>query len=97
MHAHDTMYQALPLLSGEGLVTRLAQELQVTCNVGVVTERRTLLIITQVSSGLKKLHMPKFCKYKYLHVKTASLAIVKFCMLTHLWVSNILPPALTMD
>ena len=43
----------------------------------MVTEGTTLLIITQVRSGFKKLHMPKFCKYKYLHVKICSLVIVK--------------------
>ena len=41
----------------------------------MVTEGRTLLIITQVSSGLEN-HII----YKYLHVKIASLAIVKSCV-----------------
>ena len=49
--------------------------------------------------------MPKFCKYKYLHVKIASLAIAKPCVtvgrkyfhLVHLsWVS-IQPCACTVD
>ena len=46
-----------------------AKELQVAGNIGVVTEGTTVLIITQVSNGLKKLHMPGFCKWKCLHVK----------------------------
>ena len=41
------------------------------------TEGTTLLIITQVRSGFKKLHPPMFCKYKYLYVKICSLVIVK--------------------
>ena len=46
-------------------------------NVCEVTKRRTLLIITQVSSGLKKkIHILIFSKYKCLHVKIASLVIV---------------------
>ena len=45
-----------------------------------VTEGKTLLVITQVSSGLKKFHILIFSKYKYLHVKIASLANVKFCI-----------------
>ena len=50
-------------------------------NIFVVTEVLTLLIITRVSSGLKKkLHMLIFSKYKYLHVKIASLANVKSCV-----------------
>ena len=50
-------------------------------NVGVVTEGRTLLVITQDSSGLKKkLHMFIFSKYKYLQVETACLANVKPCV-----------------
>ena len=39
----------------------------------------TLLIITRVSSE-KKLQMLIFSKYKYLHVKIASLANVKSCV-----------------
>ena len=35
---------------------------------GVVTEVSTFLVITQVSSGLKKSHILIFSKYKYLHV-----------------------------
>ena len=46
-------------------------------NIFVVTEVSTLLIITRVSSGLKKLQMLIFSKYKYLHLKIASLANVK--------------------
>ena len=46
-------------------------------NIFVVTEVSTLLIITWVSSGLKKCI---FSKYKYLHVKIASLANVKSCV-----------------
>ena len=45
-------------------------------NVCVVTEGRTLVVITQVSSDLKKLHILIFSKYKYLHVKIAGLANV---------------------
>ena len=40
-------------------------------NVCEVTEKRILLVITQVSSGLKKLHILIFSKYKYLHDKIA--------------------------
>ena len=46
----------------------------------VVTEGRTLLIITQVSNALKKSHILIFSIYKYLHVKIASLANVKSCV-----------------
>ena len=46
---------------------------------GVVTEVSTFWVITQVSSGLKK-HILIFSKYKYLHVKIASLANVKSCV-----------------
>ena len=50
-------------------------------NIFVVTEVSTLLIITPVSSGLKKKsQMLIFSKYKYLHVKIASLANVKSCV-----------------
>ena len=49
-------------------------------NIFVITEVLTLLIITQVSSGLKKSHMLIFSKYMYLHVKIASLANVKSCV-----------------
>ena len=37
-------------------------------HVGVVTEVSTLLIITQVSSGLENC-ICQGCKYKYLHVR----------------------------
>ena len=57
-----------------------AQELQVMGNIFVVSKVSTLLIITRVSSGLKKSHMLIFGKYKYLHVKIASLANVIFCV-----------------
>ena len=57
-----------------------AQELQVMGNVCEVTELIRLLVITQVSSGLKKLHILIFNKYKYLHVKIASLVNVKSCV-----------------
>ena len=53
--------------------------LQVAGNIGVVTEGTTLLIITQISSD-KILHMLRSCRYKYLHVKIASLAIMKSCV-----------------
>ena len=49
-------------------------------NIIVVTKVSTLLIITWVSSDLKKLQMLIFSKYKYLHVKIASLANVKSCI-----------------
>ena len=51
-------------------------------NIFVVTKVSTLLIITRVNSGLKKIAklMLIFSKYKYLHVKIASLADVKFCV-----------------
>ena len=49
-------------------------------NVGVVTKGRTLLVITQISSGLKNSHMFTFSKYKYLQVEIASLANVKSCV-----------------
>ena len=69
-------------------------------HICVVTKLSTLLIITLLSSGFKKLHMPRFCKYKYLHVTIASLAIVKSCVtispscgcqmfhLVHSWISS---------
>ena len=47
---------------------------------GMVTEVSTFLVTTQVSSGLKKSHILVFSKYKYLHVKIASLADVKSCV-----------------
>ena len=50
-------------------------------NIFVVTEVSTLLIITRVSSDLKKSQMLIFSKYKYLHVKIASLANVKSCVI----------------
>ena len=46
----------------------------------------TLLVITQVSSGLKKVAYSHL--YKYLHVKIASLANVKSCVTVgplHYW------------
>ena len=55
-------------------------ELQVRMKFGVVTEVSTFLVITQVSSGLKKSHTLIVSKYKYLHVKIASLATVKSCV-----------------
>ena len=55
-----------------------AQELQVVGNVCKVTEGRTLLVITQVSTGFKKIVYSHLCKY--LHVKIASLANVKSCV-----------------
>ena len=51
-------------------------------NVCEVTKGRTLLVITQVSSGLKKFHILIFSKYKYLHVTIASLANVQSCVTT---------------
>ena len=58
------VYQWCTYLS---VCTCKAQELQVVGNVCEVTEGRTLLVVTQVSSGLKKIHI--LCKYKYFHVK----------------------------
>ena len=49
-------------------------------NVCEVTKGRTLLAITQVSSGLKQLLILIFSKYKYFDVKIASSANVKFCV-----------------
>ena len=46
-------------------------------NVCEVTEGRTLLVITQVSSGFVYSHLSK---YKYLDVKIASLANVQSCV-----------------
>ena len=46
-------------------------------NIFVVTKVSTLLIITRVSSGFKKIAN---VDYKYLHVKIASLANVKSCV-----------------
>ena len=63
------------------LVLYQAQELQVVENVCEVTEGRTLLVITQDTSGLKKLHILIFSEYKYLHVKRASLANVQSCVI----------------
>jgi len=57
-----------------------AQELQVVGNICEVTEGRALLVIIQVSSGLKNLYILIFSKYKYLHVKIASLANVQSCV-----------------
>ena len=54
--------------------------MQVMGNIFAVTEVSTLLIITRVSSGLKKSQMLIFSKYKYLHVMIASLANVKSCV-----------------
>ena len=55
-------------------------ELQVRMKFGVATEVSTFLVITQVSSGLIKSHILIFIKYKYLHVKIASLVNVKSCV-----------------
>ena len=49
-------------------------------SIFVVTKVSTLLIITRVSCGFKKSQMLIFSKYKYLHVKIASLANVKSCV-----------------
>ena len=55
--------------------------MQVRMKFSVVTEVSTLLIITQVSSGLKKKsHILIFSKCKYLHAKIGSLGIVKSCV-----------------
>ena len=57
-------------------------------NVCKVTEERTLLVITQVSSGFKKtphskLYILIFSKYEYLHVRIASLVNVQSCVIIH--------------
>ena len=62
------------------LCTRRMQELQVMENVGVVTKGRTLLVITQVCSGVLRIIMFIFNKYKYLQVEIATLANVKSCV-----------------
>ena len=62
-------------------------------NIFVVTEVSTLLIkLGLASSGLNKSQMLIFCKYKYFHVKIASLAYVKSCitvgpisLMTNIW------------
>ena len=46
----------------------------------VVTKVSTFLVITQVSSVLKILHILIIGNFKYLHVKIASLANVKSCV-----------------
>ena len=38
------------------------------------------MVITQVSSGVKNLHILIFSKYKYIYVRIASLANVKSCV-----------------
>ena len=38
------------------------------------------LMTTGVAESVEKLQMPRFCKYKYLHFKIASLVIVKSCV-----------------
>ena len=48
--------------------------------VCVVTIVSAFLIITELSSGLKKSNFLNFSKCKYLHVKMASLATVKSCV-----------------
>ena len=58
-----------------------AQKLKVVGNVCEFTEGTTLLVTTQVSSGLKKLHILIFSKYNYLHVKIASSANVQSCVM----------------
>ena len=62
------------------LVFVQGSRVQVVGNVCVVTEGRTLLVITQVSSGVKNLHILILSKYKYIYVKIASLANVKSCV-----------------
>ena len=54
-----------------------APELQCRDEVCCVTEVSTF---TQVSSGLKRVHILIFSKCKYFHVKVASLATVKSCV-----------------
>ena len=46
----------------------------------IATKVPTFLVITQVSKWLKKSHILIFSKYKYLHVKIASLANIKSCV-----------------
>ena len=66
----------MQLVNGVHTFLYKAQELQVAGNIGV-NEGTILLIITQDSSGLKKLHVPRFCKF---HAKIASFTIVKSCV-----------------
>ena len=62
------------------LVIVQGSRLQVVGNICVVTEGTTLLVITQVSSGLILIFS------SYLHVKVASLATVKSCVnLANVW------------
>ena len=51
-------------------------------NICVITEGRAVLIITHVSSSLKKNHVLSSLAniHKYLHVKIASLVSVKSCV-----------------
>ena len=64
----------------EFLVFVQGSRVQVMGNICMVTEGRTLLVITQVSSGLKNCIFLIFSKFKYLYVKIASLANVKPCV-----------------
>ena len=52
-----------------GVHTLLCTKLKscVMGNICVITGKRTLLVITLVSSGLKKIQFIIFTKYKYLH------------------------------
>ena len=61
------------------------------CTSGVVTEV-TNTYITRVSSGLKKLYMARFCKYKYLHVNIAIACEILCDCKSHSWVANIILP-----
>ena len=79
-YSHYPPPQPPAQLSPNQRVMYKAQELQVMGNIFVVTKVSTLLIITRVSSGLKKSQMYIFSKYKYLHVQIASLANVKSCV-----------------
>ena len=55
-------------------------------NVCEVIKGRTLLVITQVNDGFKKLLILIFRNYKHLHVKIASLANVQSCItIVNVW------------
>ena len=68
-------------------------------NICEVTKGRTLLVITQVSSGLKKFRILIFSEYKYLHVKIATLAKCKILCdhRSNSLVANIWPCIVSVD
>ena len=61
-------------------------------------EQHFWLVITQVSSGLNKLHIFSFSNYKYLPLKIASLATVKSCHFTsNSLMANVWPCVVSVD